>query len=107
MKKKHKNPRVRLTTITINIIASIKLWILLEILDPTLHPAPKILAISALTLPMIVVLPTQHLNAMNAWDGILGITGKISYINKLFTFLVKNWYFKKKICIIIFIVCFD
>ena len=52
--------------------------------------------LAALTLPMIVVLPTQHLNVMNAWDGIFGIAGKISFINKLFTFVVKNWYLKKK-----------
>ena len=33
---------------------------------------------------------------MNSWDGIFGIIGKISFINKLFTFIIKNWYFKKK-----------
>ena len=33
---------------------------------------------------------------MNAWDGIFGIIGKISFINKLFTFIIKNWYLKKK-----------
>ena len=52
--------------------------------------------LSALTLPMIVILPTQHLNAMNAWDGIFGIIGKISFINKLFTFIIKNWYLKRR-----------
>ena len=45
---------------------------------------------------MIVILPTQHLHAMNAWDGILGIIGKINFINKLFTFIIKSWYFKGK-----------
>ncbi len=52
--------------------------------------------LAALNLPMIVVLPTQHLNVMNAWDGVFGILGKISFINKLFTFITKNWYLKKK-----------
>ena len=52
--------------------------------------------LAALTLPMIVVLPTQHLNVMNAWDGIFGIIGKISFINKFFTFIMQNWYLKKK-----------
>ena len=52
--------------------------------------------LSALTLPMIVVLPTQHLNAMDAWDGIWGIIGKINCVNKLFTFFIKHWYLKKK-----------
>ena len=52
--------------------------------------------LAALTLPMIVVLPTQHLNVMNSWDGIFGIIGKISIINKFFTFIIKNWYLKRK-----------
>ena len=45
---------------------------------------------------MIVVLPTQHLNVMNAWDGIFGIIGKISFINKFFTFILKHWFIKQK-----------
>ena len=45
---------------------------------------------------MLVVLPTQHLNMMNAWDGIFGVIGKISFINKFLTFIIKNYYFKKK-----------
>ena len=45
---------------------------------------------------MIVVLPTQHLNVMNAWDGIFGIIGKISFINKFFTFIIQKWYLKRK-----------
>ena len=52
--------------------------------------------LAALALPMIVVLPTQHLNVMNAWDGIFGVFGKIPFINKLFTFIIKKWYLKKK-----------
>jgi len=45
---------------------------------------------------MLVVLPTQHLNMMNAWDGIFGLIGKISFINRLLTFIIKYFYFKKK-----------
>ncbi len=52
--------------------------------------------LAALTLPMIVVLPTQHLNVMNSWDGLFGIIGKISFFNKFFTFIIENWYLKKK-----------
>ena len=52
--------------------------------------------LAALNLPMIVVLPTQHLNVMNSWDGILGIIGKITFINKIFTFVITSWYLKKK-----------
>ncbi len=52
--------------------------------------------LAAINLPMLVVLPTQHLNMMNAWDGIFGVIGKISFINKFLTFIIKNFYFKKK-----------
>ena len=52
--------------------------------------------LAAISLPMLVVLPTQHLNMMNAWDGIFGVLGKISFINRFFTFIIKNFYFKKK-----------
>ena len=45
---------------------------------------------------MLVVLPTQHLNMMNAWDGIYGVIGKIAFINRFLTFLIKNFYLKKK-----------
>jgi len=50
--------------------------------------------LAAINLPMIVVLPTQHLNAMNAWDGIFGIIGKITLLNRIQTFLIKRWYLK-------------
>ncbi len=52
--------------------------------------------LAAIALPMLVVLPTQHLNMMNAWDGIFGLIGKISIINRFITFIVKFFYFKKK-----------
>ena len=52
--------------------------------------------LAAIALPMLVVLPTQHLNMMNAWDGIFGVVGKISFINRFLTFIIKNFYFKKK-----------
>jgi len=50
--------------------------------------------LAAINLPMIVVLPTQHLNAMNAWDGIFGIIGKITFLNKIQTLIIKRWYLK-------------
>ena len=52
--------------------------------------------LAAISLPMVVILPTQHLNMMNAWDGIFGVIGKISFINRLLTFIIRNFYFKKK-----------
>ncbi len=50
--------------------------------------------LAAINLPMIVVLPTQHLNTMNAWDGIFGIIGKITFFNKIQTLIIKRWYLK-------------
>ena len=52
--------------------------------------------LAAINLPMIVVLPTQHLNIMNAWDGVFGLLGKFRLINKIQSFIVKNWYIKNK-----------
>jgi len=48
--------------------------------------------LAAITLPMLVVLPTQHLNIMNAWDGIFGVIGKISFINRFLPFVIKYFY---------------
>ena len=52
--------------------------------------------LAAINLPMIVVLPTQHLNLMSAWDGIYGIIGKIPILNKIISTYIKNWYLKNK-----------
>jgi lipid A disaccharide synthetase len=52
--------------------------------------------LAAIALPMLVVLPTQHLNMMNAWDGIFGVIGKISFINRFLTLTVKYLYLRKK-----------
>jgi len=52
--------------------------------------------LAAINLPMIVVLPTQHLNLMNSWDGIFGIIGKIPIINQIISIFVKNWYLNNK-----------
>ncbi|MDA9745918.1 glycosyl transferase [Prochlorococcus sp. AH-736-K20] len=52
--------------------------------------------LASIALPMFVILPTQHLNMMNAWDGIFGVIGKISIINRFLSSVVKYFYFKKK-----------
>tara|TARA_Y100001978_G_scaffold183421_1_gene181020 strand:+ start:372 stop:1649 length:1278 start_codon:yes stop_codon:yes gene_type:complete len=52
--------------------------------------------LAAINLPMIVILPTQHLNVMNAWDGIFGILSKITLINRFQSYLVKKWYINNK-----------
>ena len=52
--------------------------------------------LASINLPMIVVLPTQHLDYMNAWDGIIGILAKVSFINKIIVAILKSWYLKNK-----------
>ncbi len=52
--------------------------------------------LAAINLPMIVVLPTQHLHLMTAWDGIFGIIGKVPILNKIISTCIKNWYLKNK-----------
>ena len=52
--------------------------------------------LATINLPMLVILPTQHLKMMNAWDGISGVIGKIPLINRFLTLIVKYFYFKKK-----------
>ena len=40
--------------------------------------------LGALGVPMIVIVPTQHLHVMQAWDGILGLIGRLpSYLENL------------------------
>ena len=45
---------------------------------------------------MIVILPTQHLFMMNAWDGLSGIIGKVPFLNKLLAQIFKYWNLKTK-----------
>ena len=33
---------------------------------------------------------------MNAWDGIFGLIGKVSFINHFVTLIIKYWYLKTK-----------
>ncbi len=52
--------------------------------------------LGSIALPMIIILPTQHLDVMNAWDGFFGIIGRIKFINKLLTLIIKYWHLKTK-----------
>ena len=75
------------------------------------HPSHEILAncdlaittvgantaeLAAINLPMIVILPTQHLKVMNAWDGMFGMLSKIPFLNRIQNFIIKAWYLKTK-----------
>ena len=52
--------------------------------------------LAAIQMPMIVVLPTQHLDIIKSWDGIFGILGKLPFFNYLITHFIKRWYIKNK-----------
>ncbi len=47
--------------------------------------------LGALGIPMIVIVPTQHLHVMQAWDGLLGVFGRIPGLRWLFGFLLSAW----------------
>ena len=44
--------------------------------------------LAAINLPMIVILPTQHLKVMNAWDGIVGLISRIPLIKAIQNFII-------------------
>ena len=46
--------------------------------------------LGALAVPMIVLLPTQQLEAMNAWDGILGLLMALPLVGKPLNILVNR-----------------
>ena len=52
--------------------------------------------LGALCLPMIVVVPTQHLDVMQAWDGLLGLIARLPILKYIFSFLVSKWRLRKK-----------
>jgi lipid A disaccharide synthetase len=52
--------------------------------------------LGALTIPMIVVLPTNQLDAMRAWNGLPGILANLPGVGSLFAKTI-NWYFLRKV----------
>ena len=51
--------------------------------------------LGSLAVPMIVLLPTQQLDAMRSWDGIPGILANLPLFGSSFAKLI-NWYFLKR-----------
>ncbi len=47
--------------------------------------------LGALGVPMIVIVPTQHLNVMQAWDGVLGLIGRLPIFRKFVGILISLW----------------
>lgn len=52
--------------------------------------------LGSLAVPMIVLLPTQQLDAMRAWDGIPGLLANFPGVGSLFAKLINLWFLRKK-----------
>lgn len=48
--------------------------------------------LGALGVPMLVLLPTQQLDAMRAWDGLPGLLANLPGVGTLFTRLINQWF---------------
>ena len=47
--------------------------------------------LGALGVPMIVIVPTQHLSVMQAWDGFLGIIGRLPGLRRCIGIFISIW----------------
>jgi lipid-A-disaccharide synthase len=52
--------------------------------------------LGALTVPMIVLVPTQQLDAMRAWDGLPGLLANLPGVGSAFAKLINTWFLKQK-----------
>ncbi|WP_416670877.1 lipid-A-disaccharide synthase [Egbenema bharatensis] len=51
--------------------------------------------LGALAIPMVVLIPTQQLDAMRAWDGIPGLLANLPGVGTLFAKLINGWFLRK------------
>jgi hypothetical protein len=51
--------------------------------------------LGALAVPMIVLLPTQQLDAMRAWDGLPGLLANLPGVGTLFARLINGWFLRQ------------
>jgi lipid A disaccharide synthetase len=51
--------------------------------------------LGALAVPMIVLMPTQQLDAMRAWDGIPGLLANLPGVGTLFAHLINRWFLRQ------------
>ncbi len=52
--------------------------------------------LGSLAVPMIVVIPTQQLDAMRAWDGIPGLLVNLPGVGSMMAMLINGWFLRKK-----------
>lgn len=52
--------------------------------------------LGALTVPMLVLLPTQELDAMKAWDGIPGLLANLPGVGRSIATVINRWFLRKK-----------
>ncbi len=52
--------------------------------------------LGALAVPMIVLLPTQQLDAMRSWDGLPGVLARLPFVGTVFAKLINGWMIKQK-----------
>ena len=51
--------------------------------------------LGALAIPMVVLVPTQQLDAMRAWDGIPGLLANLPGVGTIFAKLINGWFLRK------------
>jgi lipid A disaccharide synthetase len=47
--------------------------------------------LAALGVPMLVLVPTQHLHVMQAWDGLAGLVARLPLLRRLFGVALTLW----------------
>jgi lipid-A-disaccharide synthase len=52
--------------------------------------------LGALAVPMIVLLPTQQLDAMRSWDGLPGVLARLPLVGTVFAKIINGWMIKQK-----------
>ncbi len=52
--------------------------------------------LGALAVPMIVLLPTQQLDAMRSWDGLPGVLARLPFVGTVFARIINGWMIKQK-----------
>ena len=52
--------------------------------------------LGALAVPMMVLLPTQQLDAMRSWDGLPGVLARLPVLGTVFAKIINGWMIKQK-----------